>query len=347
MMLKIIKNCCGWLSRKFNLVVFLAAENLALRQQLIVLKRNQNRPKLKERDRLFWAVMSRIWSGWRDALLIVQPETVVRCHKKAFNLYWRRKSEAGKRGRPALDPDVRALILKMTDANPFWGARKIHGELLNLGIVVSERTVSGVLRKRKRKPPSQTWRTFIKNHMPDMVGVDFLVVPTIRFHLLFVFIILSHARRRVVHFNITANPTAEWTAQQIVEAFPWDTAPKCLLRDRDSIYGDWFRQHVKSMGIKEVLTAHQSPWQNPHVERLHGSIRREYLDHVIVLSENHLRKLLRAYFAYYHVDRTHLGLDKETPLGRPISIRASSSAKLIELPRVGGIHHRYEWSEAA
>ena len=347
MMLKIIKNWCVWLSRKLNIVANVAAENLALRQQLIVLKRNQRRPKLNARDRLFWVFISRIWSGWRDVLLIVQPETVIRWHKTAFKRYWNRKSQAGKCGRPGMDADVRALILTMADANPLWGAPKIHGELLKLGIVISERTVSGVLRRRNPKPPSQTWRTFIKNHMPDMVGVDFLVVPTIRFRLLFVFIILSHARRRIVHFNVTANPTAEWTAQQIIEAFPWDTAPRYLLRDRDSIYGDWFRHRVKSMGIEEVLTAYHSPWQNPYVERFHGSIRRECLDHVIVFSENHLRRLLQSYFAYYHEDRTHLGLDKETPLGRPISIRASSSAKLIELSRVGGIHHRYEWSEAA
>jgi len=346
-MLKIIKNCCGWLSRKVNIVAHLTAENLALRQQLIVLKRNQHRPKLKERDRLFWVVMSRIWSGWRDALLIVQPDTVVRWHKRAFKYYWRRKSRLGKRGRPALDPDVKTLILKMADANPFWGAPKIHGELLKLGIVVSERTVSNLLRWHRRKPPSQTWRTFIKNHMPDMVGVDFLVVPTIRFQLLFVFVILSHARRRVVHFNVTANPTAEWTAQQIVEAFPWDTAPKYLLRDRDSIYGGWFQRRVKSMGIEEVLTAYHSPWQNPYVERLHGSIRRECLDHIIVLDENHLRRILRAYFAYYHEDRTHLGLEKETPMERPISSRASPTSWVVELPRVGGLHHRYEWSKAA
>ena len=161
-MLKIIKTSCGWLSRKLNFIACLTAENLALRQQLIVLKRNQTRPKLKERDRLFWVVMSRVWSGWRDALLIVQPDTVVRWHKRAFKRYWRRKSRSGKRGRPALDSDVRVLILKMADANPLWGAPKIHGELLELGIVVSERTVSNLLRRHRRKPPSQTWRTFIR-----------------------------------------------------------------------------------------------------------------------------------------------------------------------------------------
>jgi transposase InsO family protein len=239
------------------------------------------------------------------------------------------------------------MIIKMADSNSTWGAPKIHGELLKLGVVISERTVSGLLRRHKRKPPSQTWRTFIKNHMPDMVGVDFLVVPTIRFRLPFVFVILSHARRRVVHFNVTANPTADWTAQQIVEAFPWDTVPKYLLRNRDNVYGGWFRQRVKHMGIEEVLTTCHSPWQNPYVERLHGSVRRECTDHVIVFRENHLRKLLRSYFAYYHEDRTHLGLKKDTPMERPTSSRASPTSRLLELPRVGGLHHRYEWSEAA
>ncbi len=346
-MIKLIKNYCCWLIGKLNIVGNLAAENLALRQQLIVLKRNQKRPVLKERDRLFWVLLSRIWPGWRDAFLIVKPDTVVRWQKKAFKAYWRRKSEKGKRGRPSLDSEIRTIVLKMADANPLWGAPKIHGELLKLSIVVSERTVSGLLRRHRRKPPSQTWRTFIKNHMPDMVGVDFLLVPTIRFRLLYVFVILSHARRQVVHFNVTANPTAEWTAQQIVEAFPLNTAPKYLLRDRDSIYGEWFRKRVQSMGINEVVTAYHSPWQNPYVERLHGSVRRDCLDHIIVVGENHLRRILHSYFAYYHEDRTHLGLGKETPFERPVSNRTSPSDRLIEFPRVGGLHHRYKWSEAA
>ena len=346
-MLKIIRKCSHWVYQRLNIVANLTAENIALRHQLIVLKRKQNRPALKERDRLFWVILSRIWSGWREAVVIVKPDTVVRWHKRAFKLYWRRKSRGGKRGRPAVDPEVKALVLKMADANSTWGAPKIHGELLKLGIVISERTVSGILRRHRPRPPSQTWRTFIKNHMPDMAAVDFLVVPTIRFRLLYVFVVLSHAHRRVVHFNITEHPTAEWTAQQIIESFPWDSAPRYLLRDRDNIYGDWFRRRVKSMGIEEVLTAYRSPWQNPYVERLNGSIRRECTDHIIVFSEDHLRRILRAYFAYYHDDRTHLGLDKETPMGRPVSNRASPSSRLVELPRLGGLHHRYEWSEAA
>jgi putative transposase len=303
--------------------------------------------RVKKRDRLFWVATFRAWSGWHDALVIVKPDTVVRWHRKGFKLYWRRKSQGGKRGRPLLDPAAKALVIKMADANPTWGAPKIHGELLMLGIDISERSVSGLLSRRNPKPPSQKWKTFIKNHLTEMVSVDFLVIPTIRFRLLFVFVVLSHARRKVVHFNITEHPTAEWTAQQIIEAFPWDTAPRFLLRDRDSIYGDWFRRRVKSMGIEEIMTAYRSPWQNAYVERLNGSIRRECTDHVIVFSESHLRKLLREYFAYYHEDRTHLGLDKKTPMGRPVSNQASASAKLVALPRVGGLHHRYEWSEAA
>ncbi len=346
-MLRIIKSFIGWLSRKLNLVATLTAENLALRQQLIVLKRQQKRPNLKSRDRLFWVILSRIWSGWRSTLLIVQPDTVVRWHRTAFRLYWRRKSGSVKRGRPPISSEVRAFVITMIEGNHTWGAPKIHGELLMLGIDISERTVSGLIRRYRPKPPSQTWKTFIKNHMTEMVSVDFLVVPTIRFQLLFVFIVLSHARRRVVHFNVTPNPTAEWTAQQVVEAFPWDTAPKYLLRDRDSIYGGWYRQRIQNMRIKEVMTAYHSPWQNAHVERLNGSVRREFTDHMIIFSENHLLQILRGYFDYYHEDRTDLSLDKETPSQRPVSNRASPEAKLIELPRVGGLHHRYEWSEAA
>jgi transposase InsO family protein len=177
--------------------------------------------------------------------------------------------------------------------------------------------------------------------------VDFLVVPTIRFKMLFVFVVLSHARRRVVHFNVTANPTAQWTAQQITEAFPWDSAPRYLLRDRDKIFGNFFQQRVLSMGIEEVLTAYRSPWQNAYVERLNGSIRRECTDHIIVWNERHLKRILRGYFDYHNTDRTHLGLAKESPVKRPISKMASVTDQLLEMPRVGGLHHRYEWREAA
>ena len=224
-MLFLFQMICNRLGRKLNIVVYLTAENLALSQQLIVLKRNPNRPQLKERDRVFWQVLSNIWPSWRDSLVIVQPETVIRWHRRAFKLYWRHKSRGGKPGRPRLNAEVKTLVLKLSVANPLWGAPRIHGELLKLGVEISERSVSGIIKRNNPKSPSQTWKTFIKNHMTDMVAVDFLVVPTIRFKMLFIFVVLNHDRRKVIHFNVTANPTAQWTAQQFTAASPWDTAP--------------------------------------------------------------------------------------------------------------------------
>ena len=258
----------NWLIQKFDIIAYLTAENLALRHQLIVLKRSHNRPQLKECDRLFWKVLSNVWPSWRDSLVIVQPATVIRWHRRAFKLYWRQKSGGAKPGRPRLDAEVKSLVLKLSSSNPMWGAPRIHGELLKLGIEISERSVSGIIKRNNRKPPSQSWKTFMSNHMTDMAAIDFLVVPSIRFKMLFVFVVLSHDRRKVIHFNVTANPTAQWTAQQIVEAFPWDTAPKYLLRDRDKFFGKLFQSRVNSMGIEEVLTAYRSPWQNAYVERV-------------------------------------------------------------------------------
>ena len=226
----------------------------------------------------------------------------------------------------------------MAATNPLWGAPRIHGELRKLGIEVAERTVSRLMPKR-RAPPSQTWRTFLANHVRDLVSLDFFTVPTAGLRVLFVFLVLAHHRRRVVHFNVTEHPTAHWTAQQLVEAFPNDTAPSYLLRDRDAVYGDAFRQRVKGMGIGEVLTAPSSPWQNPFVERLIGSVRRECLDHVLVLSEPHLRRILTAYFAYHHRARTHLSLDKDAPDVRPVE--RPEAGRVVALPEVGGLHHRY------
>ena len=235
---------------------------------------------------------------------------------------------------------MRDLIKRMAAANVGWGAPRIHGELLKLGIVISEREVSRLMPPRPRRPPSQTWRTFLANHVGTLASVDFFTVPTATFRVLYVFFVPAHDRRRVLHFNVTENPSAEWTAQQIVEAFPEDTAPKYMVRDRDGIYGGHFRRRVESLGIEEVLTAPQSPWQNPFAERLVGSIRRECLDHVIVLSEQHLYRILKLYFAYYHRSRTHLSLGKDPPV--PRAVQAPEMGKIAELPEVGGLHHRYE-----
>lgn len=230
------------------------------------------------------------------------------------------------------------MVRRMAAANPLWGAPRIHAELLKLGIDLSERTVSRVMPKRGI-PPSQTWRTFLANHVRDLVALDFFTVPTVGFRVLFVLVVLAHHRRRVVHFNVTEHPTAQWAAQQIVDAFPDDSAPAYLLCDRDAVYGDTFRLRVKGMGIGEVLTAAQSPWQNPFAERLIGSIRRECLDHVVVLGDRHLRRILTAYFAYYHRTRTHLSLDKDAPNGRRIEL--PSLGPILSIPEVGGLHHRY------
>ncbi len=325
----------------------LIIENLALRQQLFIMKQSVKRPKIRKRDRAFWVFLSRFWKGWRDILIIVKPETVIRWHRKGFKLFWTFKSRKKKAGRPPIDNETKKLIEDMVKANPLWGAPRIHGELLKLGFDVSERTVSNVIKRfRPSKPPSQTWRTFLQNHTHNSFAVDFFTVPTITFNVIYVFIVLLHENRKVIHFNVTMNPTAEWTAQQIVDACPWDTAPKYLFRDRDAIYGSFFQNRVKNMGINEVISAPRSPWQNPFVERIVGSIRRDCLNHVILLNEEHLKRILIEYFEYYHHDRTHLGLSKDTPLNR-LTQNKPKNGKVITLPRLGGLHHRYEWLEAA
>ena len=274
-------------------------EILALRHQLCVLQRRRNkRPSLRTADRLLWVMLSRLWTQWRSALVIVKPETVIAWHRKGFRLYWRWKSRGGKAGRPCVSREIRELIRQMSTANPLWGAPRIHGELLKLGIQISQATVAKYM-MRQRKPPSQTWRTFLENHVQQLVAIDFLVVPTVSFRLLFVFVVLGHHRRHAMHFNVTAHPTAEWTGRQIAEAFPWDSAPRYLLHDRDCIYGAAFRQRVGELGIREVLTAPRSPWQNPCAERFIDSLRRECLDHIIVFNESSLRHILKAYFEYY------------------------------------------------
>ena len=248
-------------------------------------------------DRWLWAWLSRFWSGWRTALVIVKPETVVAWHRQGFRLFWTWKSRR-RGGRPYVPPDVRTLIRTMSRDNPLWGAPRIHGELLKLGIDVSQASVAKYMMRRD-KPPSQTWRTFLKNHVQQIAAADFFVVPTATCRLLFVLVILAHERRRVVHVAVTDHPTAAWTAQQVVAAFHWVEAPRYLLRDQNHIYGPVFRQRVRTMGIKEVKTAPRSPWQNPYVERLIGSIRQECLDHAVILNEQHLQRIPARHLAYY------------------------------------------------
>ena len=314
----------------------LALENLVLRQQLAVLKYRHPRPRLSDADRLFWLLLSRIWSRWRESLHVVKPETVVRWHRQGFRYYWRWRSR--RHGRPQIDPAVRDLIRRMCRANSLWGAPRIHGELLKLGIEVSEATVSKYM-IRRRGPQSQTWRAFLDNHAKDIVAMDFFTVPTAAFRILYVLVLLHHARRHVIHFNVTEHPTSKWIGQQLCEAFPCDTAPRYLLRDRDGKYGDQYRCRARSLAIDEVVIAPRSPWQSPFVERVIGSIRRDCLNHVIVLNQRHLGRILRAYLDYYHGSRTHLSLHKDPPDTR--RIEAIGTGKIIALPKVGGLHHRY------
>ena len=317
----------------------LQAEILALRHQLAVLHKNApRRVRLQPCDRWLWVLLSRFWSGWRPCLQMVQPDTVVRWHRRAFAWYWSRKSRR-RPGRPDVAAEIRDLIRRMSQANPMWGAPRIHGELLKLGIAVAQSTVAKYL-PRPRKPPSQTWRTFLTNHLAQTAAIDFFIVPTATFRVLFVFVVLSHERRRVVHFGVTEHPTEEWTMQQMREAFPWAEAPRYLLRDRDAIYGRDFADITRDVGLEEVLTAPRSPWQNPFVERLVGSIRRECLDQVIVWNERSLRRTLQRYFAYYQRSRTHLALGKDSP--EPRAVEPPERGCVVAIPQVGGLHHRYQ-----
>jgi putative transposase len=263
---------------------------------------------------MFWIALGRLWSGWRGPLLYVQPETVVRWQRERFRKFWARLSKPHRRprGRPATASEIRRLIERMVSTNPLWRAPRIHGELKMLGIPISERTVSRVLRTLRR-PPTQTWKTFLHNHLGQMVSMDLFTVSTITMKVLFVFIMLEHRQQRVLHFNVTDHPTAAWTAQQIVEAFADRESARYVIRDWDSIYGNEVRVRIASLSMEEVLTAPQSPWQNPYAERLIGSIRRECLNHYIILNARHLKKTLSSYFRYYHESRTHLSLDKQVP----------------------------------
>ena len=297
------------------------------------------RPRLRPIDRLFWIALSTLWPKWRQAVQIVTPATVVGWHRRAFAAYWRWKTRPRRVGRPPLASDLRALIRQMGAANPLWGAPRIHGELQKLGIKVSQATVAKYL-GRRTSPPSQSWRTFLTNHVSELASIDFFTVPTATFRVLFVFVVLSHDRRRIVHLNVTAHPTAEWTSQQFREAWPWDTAPRFVIRDRDAIYGSASRRTLEQLGIDDVLTAPRCPWQNPFVERVIGSLRRECLDHVIVWNERALRRHLQGYVAYYHECRTHLSLDKDARIHR--AAQPPDCGSIVAVPQVGGLHHRYE-----
>ncbi|WP_225707991.1 integrase core domain-containing protein [Bradyrhizobium cenepequi] len=295
----------------------LEAENAVLRHQLIVLRRRlHGRVRLTNHDRWFFIQLYRWFPSILQVLTIIRPETLVRWRRAGFRRYWRWKS-CPPGGRPPIDTELRGLILQMSIENPLWGAPRIHGELLKLGVEVTQSSVAKYMVKR-RGSPSQGWRTFLRSHAPDIAAMDLFVVPTIGFDLLYAFVIVRLDRRNLAWINVTKNPTAEWVARQITEAFPWDQAPKYLIRDRDRIYGSLVTRRLRAMGIRDKPVAPASPWQNGFAERLIGSIRRECLDHIIVLGEMHLRQILRSYARYYNDIRTHRSLDKDAPVSRPV-----------------------------
>jgi len=316
----------------------LVLENLALRHQQLVLNRTTKTPTFRKCDRLFWVMLRTIWSRWAKVLVIVQPQTVVRWHRAGFRLYWRWKSRR-RTGRAPIDRELIELIRRMWQANPTWGSPRIRAELAKLDFQVSAATVRKYRPKGDRRRPSQTWRVFLDHHVKQLVSIDFFTVPTVTFRVLFVFVVLAHERRKVLHFSITEAPSARWTGQQVVNAFPFRTPPKYLLRDRDGIYGVEFSRRVTALGVEEKLTAPHAPWQNPYAERLIGTIRRECLDQVIVLDERHLRTVLEDYFDYYHQSRPHRSLTQDSPLPRPVM--TSDQGSVVELPQVGGLHHLY------
>jgi transposase InsO family protein len=314
----------------------LEAENAALRYQLIVLRRKVGgRVRLTNGDRLFFIQLYRWFPSVLKVITVIRPETLVRWHRAGFRRYWCWKSRPFG-GRPQISAELRALIRRMSIENPLWGAPRIHGELLKLGFEVAQSSVAKYMVKRGG-PPGQGWRTFLRNHAPDIAAMDLFVVPTIGFSLLYAFVIVRLDRRDLVWTNVTTNPTAEWIARQLTEAFPWSTAPRYLVRDRDRIYGSIVPRRLRAMGIRDKPVAPASPWQNGFAERLIGSIRRECVDHIVVLGEAHLRRILESYARYYNDIRTHRSLDKDAPAFRPIQRIGNIASHAI----LGGLHHHY------
>ncbi len=313
-------------------------ENLALRQQLVVQQRSIKRPKIKNTDRIFWIWLLRVWNNWRSSLIVVKPPTVIGWHKKGFRRYWKRISR--RVGRPTIDWELIKLIRKLQKENAIWSAQRIQGELKMLGYEVCDNTVAKYMIKGKDGDNSkqQRWLTFLRNHTKNIVGIDFLVVRTVFFKAIYVFVAISHDRRKILHFSVTAHPHSQWAIQQLRETFAFDETTKYVIRDNDKIFSDDFKQHIKNFGLEDTPTAPRSPWQNPVAERVIGTLRRECLDHMIILNEKHLNSVLDEYINdYYNVSRTHMSLAKDSPVPRPVQV----NGKIVSKPILGGLHHAY------
>ena len=335
-MISLIHFVLAILASPFKSKSRLEAENAALRHQLTVLRRNvRGRAKLTNNDRWFFVQLYRWFPSVLEVLTIIRPETLVRWHRAGFRRYWHWKSRQ-RGGRPQVQTELRVLIRRMSIENPLWGAPRIHGELLKLGFQVSQSSVAKYMVKR-RGPPSQGWRAFLANHAPHIAAMDLFVVPTIGFDLLYAFVIVRLDRRDLIWISVTRHPTAEWIARQVTEAFPWNEAPRYLIRDRDRIFGAVVTRRLRTMGIRDKPIAPASPWQNGFAERLIGSIRRECVDHIIVLGEAHLRRILRSYARYYNEIRTHRSLNKDAPVSRAIQRIGIVKSHAV----LGGLHHHY------
>jgi putative transposase len=339
-----LRHFLGWLRGAFSAREDLILENLALRQQVLALHAQRPRRRLTASHKLFWVVLRKLWARWKRPLILVTPRTVVGWHRAGFRLYWKwlsRPRSAG--GRKRISEEIRTLIFRMVAENPTWGAPGIHGELLKLDFDVSEPTVSRWVRRAPRPPgPARHWLTFLRNHREAIAAMDLFTVPTLTFGILYCFFIIGHDRRRILHHNVTRNPNALWVALQVHETWDYGQQPqRFLIFDRDSKFSSEVLSTVKAIGCRPVRTALCSPWQNGVAERWVGSVRQDLLDHVIILNHRHLKRLLNEYVRYYHEDRTHLGLEKDTPGGRVTASSSSSGHKIISLPRLGGLNHRY------
>jgi Integrase core domain len=298
-------------------------------------RRSPNRQTFSATDRLIFAGMYRLAPTVLSALTILKPDTLIKWHGAGFRSYWRWKSRHGV-GRPTLPADISKLIREISIANPLWGAPRIHGESLKLGFEIGQTSVAKYMVKR-RGPPSQGWTTFLRNHADGIAAIDMFVVPTISFRVLYGLLLVGHGRRQILWFGVTTHPTAEWIANQVMEACGWEQAPQYLIRDRDKAYGEIFLRRLRSMGIRDRPTSPRSPWQNAYAERLIGSIRRECLDHVVVFGERHLRHILLSYMKYHNEIQTHLSLGKDTPVSRAVEL----AGHILCRPILGGLHHQY------
>jgi len=336
-MLRILSIILQWFRLQFKSRRSIEAENLVLRQQLVTLRlRSPKRVRVGFWNRFIFITLYQLFPSVLDSIHIVQPATILRWHRQGFRAYWRWKS--GRRGgRPKIDVELRELIKRISKENLLWGAPRIHGELLLLGYEVSETTVAKYMVTRQPNGGGQNWKTFLENNKQGIVSMDFVIVPTIQFKLLYCLVIINHARRKIVHIAVTAIPTAAWVAQQLIEAFPWNEAPKYMVRDNDPVFNGIVRGRMRHIGIRDRPIAPRSPWQNGYSERVNGSIRRECLDHILIFGEAHFRRVIRAYTHYYNGARTHLSLNKNSLVER----RVQADGPVKSLKHLGGLHHEY------